>query len=84
MRDYSKITRYIDSKNVTIVCTYRHNFDASRTCGSLVVYQGKDVTEDSFELFMEYIECGLDEAQLEKRIEKFALEIESGKIDVTF
>jgi hypothetical protein len=84
MKDYSKITRYISSKNVTVICTYRHNFDASRNCGSFVVYDGKNITDESFELFMEYLECGLNETELEKKLEKFIEEIEEGKIDVTF
>ncbi|MCL4344919.1 MAG: hypothetical protein M1375_04400 [Candidatus Thermoplasmatota archaeon] len=84
MRDYSKISRFIPSRNVTVICTYRHNFDAERNCGSMVVYEGKEITDESFELFMEYLECGLNEEALEKRINKFVEEIESGRIDVTF
>ncbi len=84
MKDYSKITRYVESKNVTVICNYRHNFDAERNCGSIVVYEGKEITEESFELFMEYLECGLDEEKLNERLNKFIGEIESGKIDVTF
>ena len=83
MEDFFKHTEYMESHNITLFCTYRLNFDASRNCGSVIVYSGREINEESFELYMEYLECSLTEDQIMDRIKKLKEEINSGKLDVS-
>ena len=83
MEDLFKHTEYIQSHNITLFCTYKLNFDASRNCGAITIYNGREINEESFELFMEYLECNLTEEQIMDRIKKLKEEISSGKLDVS-
>ena len=83
MEELFKHTEYIESHNVTLFCTYRINFDAARNCGAVTVYNGKDLPEESFELYMEYLECNLTQEQVIDKMDKLKEEIVSGKLDVS-
>ncbi len=84
MKDFEKISKYIEKRNATVMGTYRYNFDASRSCGSISVYQGKAISEEFFELYSELLECGLDEIKFNARFNKVCEEIEKGTIDISF
>ncbi len=84
MDELFKRTEYVEEHDVSLVCSYRLNFDAARNCGNIIVYNGMDITEESFELYMEYLECGLNQDQVKERIEKLKVEISTGKLDVSF
>ncbi|MHB1492489.1 MAG: hypothetical protein ACYCR7_03695 [Thermoplasmataceae archaeon] len=78
------MTKYIEKENVTVNASYRLNFDAERHCGYIKVYYGSKVNfEEDFELYLELLDCGMNEKQVEERINKLISEIESGKIDVS-
>jgi hypothetical protein len=84
MKDFEKVSDYIESRNVTVTGTYRYNFDAAKSCGAITVYQGKSIDGESFEVYSELLECGLDEEKFKARFRKVCDEIESGKLDVSF
>ncbi|EQB68957.1 MAG: hypothetical protein AMDU5_GPLC00005G0030 [Thermoplasmatales archaeon Gpl] len=84
MKDFEKVSDYIEGRNVTVTGTYRYNFDAARSCGAITVYNGKNVDGESFEVYSELLECGLDEEKFKARFKKVCDEIESGKLDVSF
>ncbi len=83
-RDLIKKRIYLEEPNVLITGSYRLNFKESRSCGIISVYKGKEITEDSFEVYSELLECGLDEKGFMDRYEKVQNEIKEGKIDVNF
>ncbi len=73
----------MEGHNITLLCTYRLNFDASKNCGAVTIYSGREINEESFELYMEYLECSLSEGQVMERIKKLKEEIISGRLDVS-
>jgi hypothetical protein len=83
-RDLIKKRTYIEEHNVLVTGSYRLNFIESRSCGIISVYKGKEITEESFEVYSELLECGLDEKSFIDRYEKVQSEIKEGKIDVNF
>ena len=84
MKDFEKISNFIESRNVTVAGTYRYNFDAARSCGAITVYQGKNINDESFEVYSELLECGLDEENFKTRFNKVCDEVEKGILDVSF
>jgi molybdopterin synthase catalytic subunit len=84
MKDYEKMSEYIEEKNVIVTGTYRYNFQESRSCGAVTVYEGNKVSEESFELYSELLECGLDEEGFKKKFDHVVHEIKSGKLDISF
>ena len=84
MSDLYKMNKFIEKANVTISANYRLNFDAERHCGYVKIYQGSKVNfEEDFELYLELLDCGLNQTQVEEKINKLILDVESGKIDVS-
>lgn len=84
MSDLYKMNKFIEKANVTISANYRLNFDAERHCGYVKIYQGSKVNfEEDFELYLELLDCGMNQTQVEEKINKLIHDIESGKIDVS-
>lgn len=74
---------YLDDVDTTILESYRLNFKEARSCGAFQVYSGKEITEESFEVYSELLECGLEEKQIKERLAKLVEDIRKGRIDVT-
>ncbi len=83
MTDLLRKVEHLATPDVTLVLNYRLDFDAEKSCGSIVVYQGKPDAEDPFETYMEHIECGLSEEDVMKRFERTINEVREGNLDVT-
>ena len=85
MEDLVKEIRSIPGKKVRLELYYRLNFAEDKSCGNIKIFSDElKHEEEDFEIYMEYIECGLTKDQVLKRLEKVASDVETGKLDVSF
>ncbi|CAC12193.1 hypothetical protein [Thermoplasma acidophilum] len=74
--------QYIEEKDVTVVLKYMLDFDAGRTCGTIAVYQGRDVGEDAYEIYMEVLDCRMQKDRVISAFQRVIDEIKRGDIEV--
>lgn len=85
MEDLVKETRIVEAKKVKVELYYRLNFAEEKSCGHIKVFSDQLKHEDEdFEIYMEHLECGLTEDQVQKKLDRVVEDIESGKLDVQF
>ncbi len=83
MGDYIKKLQYYKDLNMTLELVYRLNFN-DQSCGHIKVYENKiDESKENYEIYMELIECGMDEKGVDDRYNRFLDEIKSGKLDLS-
>ncbi|PYB68115.1 MULTISPECIES: hypothetical protein [unclassified Thermoplasma] len=75
-------TQYIEEKDVTVVLKYMLNFDAGRTCGTITVFQGRDISEESYEIYMEVLDCKMNKDRVISAFQRVIDEILNGEIEV--
>ncbi len=85
MEDLLRKTVAFDDLKVEVELYYKLNFDAEKSCGYIKVFNNTSQREDEkFEVYMELLECGLNEATVTKKLDTVVHEIKSGNLDVTF
>jgi hypothetical protein len=85
MDDYLDESIFIKELDVTIRISYKLNFDAEKFCGYSKIFKGvPEKEEESFEIYMENYECGMDREKAMEKFNKLVEEVKTGKIDVTF
>ncbi|MGC8506084.1 MAG: hypothetical protein ACP5NK_05185 [Thermoplasmata archaeon] len=83
MDDLIRKSVYVNSENVTLELSYRMNFDAEKSCGSLKIFSGSpSEDEENYEIYMELLDCGMSVEELDSVIAKTLDQIKSGKLDV--
>jgi molybdopterin synthase catalytic subunit len=83
MSDYIHKLEFMEEKNLTLEISYRLNYE-DKACGSIRIFSGQiDPEKDNYELYMELLECGLTEDEVNKRVAKMEEEINQDKIDLS-
>lgn len=83
LTDLIRKTEKIQGQDITCVLNYRLNFDGEKACGSVAVYSGPlQEDNENYEAYLELLECGLKEEEVEKRFQNVIRETREGKIDV--
>jgi hypothetical protein len=83
MEDLIRKSVFVEGDSVTIEVSYRLDFDAEKSCGSLKIFSGKpSEEEDNYEIYMELLDCGMSKEDLDQIIAKTIDQIKTGKLDV--
>ncbi|KJE48738.1 MULTISPECIES: hypothetical protein [Acidiplasma] len=84
MGDFIKKFEYLEDLNITLELAYRLNYNF-KGCGYIKVYSGKiDPEEENYEIYMESLDCGMSEDEVNSKYNKMISEIRSGDIDILF
>ena len=88
MPDHLKNYEYLPEFDVSLELDYRLNFEVGRSCGFVRVYKW-DIQKfvlfkqkTAYEIYMELLECGLNEEEVDKNFQKVVNEIKAGQIEV--